>query len=38
VKYSSPEIAAAVEKRLIGQQEALRQKAAIEAPWPPAFR
>lgn len=31
VKYSSPEIAAAVEKRLVGQQEAVRQKAAIEA-------
>lgn len=31
VKYASPEIAAAVEKRLIGLQEAQRQKAAIEA-------
>lgn len=31
VKYASPEIASAVEKRLIGQQEAARQKAAIEA-------
>lgn len=31
IKYSSPEIAQAVEKRLIGQQEAARQKAAIEA-------
>jgi regulator of protease activity HflC (stomatin/prohibitin superfamily) len=31
VKYASPEIATAVEKRLIGQQEAARQKAAIEA-------
>jgi hypothetical protein len=31
IQYSSPEIANAVEKRLIGQQEAARQKAAIEA-------
>jgi regulator of protease activity HflC (stomatin/prohibitin superfamily) len=31
IKYASPEIAQAVEKRLIGQQEAARQKAAIEA-------
>ncbi len=31
IKYASPEIASAVEKRLIGQQEAARQKAAIEA-------
>jgi regulator of protease activity HflC (stomatin/prohibitin superfamily) len=31
IKYASPEIANAVEKRLIGQQEAARQKAAIEA-------
>ncbi len=31
VKYASPEIASAVEKRLIGLQEAQRQKAAIEA-------
>jgi regulator of protease activity HflC (stomatin/prohibitin superfamily) len=31
VKYASPEIATAVEKRLIGQQEAARQKANIEA-------
>jgi regulator of protease activity HflC (stomatin/prohibitin superfamily) len=31
VKYASPEIANAVEKRLIGQQESARQKAAIEA-------
>jgi len=31
VKYASPEIATAVEKRLIGQQEAARQKASIEA-------
>jgi hypothetical protein len=31
IKYHSPEIAQAVEKRLIGQQEAARQKAAIEA-------
>lgn len=31
VKYASPEIAQAVEKRLIGQQEAARQKASIEA-------
>lgn len=31
VKYASAEIASAVEKRLIGQQEAARQKAAIEA-------
>lgn len=31
IKYASEEIAQAVEKRLIGQQEAARQKAAIEA-------
>jgi hypothetical protein len=31
IKYASPEIAQAVEKRLIGLQEAARQKAAIEA-------
>lgn len=31
IKYASPEIAQAVEKRLIGQQEAARQKAALEA-------
>lgn len=31
IKYASPEIAQAVEKRLVGQQEAARQKAAIEA-------
>lgn len=31
VKYASAEIQNAVEKRLIGQQEAARQKAAIEA-------
>ena len=31
IKYASPEIARAVEQRLIGQQEAARQKAAIEA-------
>ena len=31
VKYASAEIATAVEKRLIGQQEAARQKTAIEA-------
>lgn len=31
VKYASAEIASAVEKRLIGQQEAARQKTAIES-------
>jgi regulator of protease activity HflC (stomatin/prohibitin superfamily) len=31
IQYASPEIATAVEKRLIGQQEAARQQAALEA-------